>query len=136
MLLTDSLWLLWKDRKIPIKITWRDVLDDKETQKIIVNHRFLDHSTMTYANASKRAPLGKSVFVWIEKKILILEHLNFTSEFTWIRSFAPLWAKWIQSIDLHVRLEKICIIWNLMLLKLVRLKVEPRRCALTFNSKR
>ena len=47
------------------------VLDDKETQKIMVNHRFLDHSPMQHANASKSVPVGKSVFVWLQKKILL-----------------------------------------------------------------
>jgi len=36
LLLTDSLWFqLWKDRKIPLKVTCRGVLDDTDKQKVI-----------------------------------------------------------------------------------------------------
>jgi len=44
---------------------------------IIVNHPYLGHSPVTPANASKRVPLGKSVFVWLEKKILLFRVIKF-----------------------------------------------------------
>jgi hypothetical protein len=80
-------------------------------QKIIVNHRSLDHPPVTPANVSKRFPLGKSVFVWLQKKILLFSAPKFHFR-VHMNPFFRLIVSQINSIDLHVMLQKIYIIWK------------------------